>query len=716
MKSKILYGIGAAILLMAAIASALAWTPLPEMDREDILAAARAHEVTVHRDTYGVPHIFGKTDAAVAFGLGYAHSEDDFENIAVSIAMSRGSYARFAGKDGAQTDYLVELFKIWELVDARYESDLTPQTRALVEAYADGVNLYGLEHGEGKWRGLLPVTGKDVIAGFVFRTPFFFGFEKELGRMFDPEGFETEKPGDVTALLLNGTKAPMGSNAIALAPHRSTEGVTRLAVNSHQPYEGPVAWYEAVLESEDGWHMAGSTFPGAPFILHGHNEDLGWAQTVNQPDLTDIYEITVNPDNENEYLYDGEWRAFDRWKAPIRVRLFGPFSWVFKQEALWTEYGPAMRLPHGTFAMRHAGMDEVRQVEQTFRLNKARSYEEWRAAMDMKAFPATNYVYADRAGRIAYYYNANMPKRPEGYDWSGLLPGDTSKTQWTGFHELDDIPHYVDPASGYLLNSNNQPFQATDEAFNLSAEDFPKSFGINEEFSNRARRGLMLLSEMEKISRDDFYRVKFDKAYHPDGKLLQLLVPLKAATSDDPDVEVAINHLRAWNGEALKNNPHAALAILTALRLNEEEGLTVEEQISVLVNVQAALIAAHGRIDVPWGEVNRIRRGDVDLPLGGGPDTLRAVYGGYELDEAGTLTAMAGDTYVMMVEWDDNGEVTSESIHQYGSATMDANSPYFSDQVSLFAEEKFKPVWFEMKDLAPHIVRSYQPGRESPTP
>lgn len=513
--------------------------------------------------------------------------------------------------------------------------------------------------------------------------------------------------------MLNGTKAPMGSNAIALAPSRSAEGVTRLAVNSHQPFEGPVAWYEVVLHSEEGWHMAGSTFPGGPLVLHGHNENLGWVQTVNQPDLTDVYEITVNPDDPGEYLYEGEWRSFGQWEAPIRVKLFGPFSWVFKQEALSTKYGPAIRLDHGTFAMRHAGMDEVRQIEQTYRLNRSTTYEEWREAMDMQAFPATNYIYADKTGRIAYFYNAHMPKRAEGYDWGGLLPGDTAATQWQGFHPLSEIPHYVSPPSGYLLNSNNQPFQATDEAHNLSADDFPRNFGIDEEFSNRARRGLELLSDMKKISKDDFLRVKFDKAYHVDSKLMTLLKPLKAATSEDPDVAAALGLLRAWQGTAEVDDPHAALAIVTALKLNDSDDLKLEEQIEVLKSVQAELVAAHGRVDVPWGEVNRIRRGDIDLPVGGGPDTLRAIYGGSDLDEEGTLTAMAGDTYVMMVEWDSEGNVSSESIHQYGSATMDASSKHYADQVGLFAEEVFKPVWFEMEDLRPHIKESYQPGREA---
>ncbi len=178
MKNKLIYGLGGALLLVATLMAALAWTVLPEVDRADIQARAATYDVEIKRDDFGVPHIFGVRDADVAFGLGYAQGEDDFENIALSVAMGRGELAKFQGAAAGQTDYLVHLFRNLELIDERYETDLSPQTLALVEAYADGVNLYGVEHGEGKWRGILPVSGKDVVAGFTFRLPFFFGFEE----------------------------------------------------------------------------------------------------------------------------------------------------------------------------------------------------------------------------------------------------------------------------------------------------------------------------------------------------------------------------------------------------------------------------------------------------------------------------------------------------------------------------------------------------------
>jgi acyl-homoserine-lactone acylase len=723
MKIRVLYVLGGLALLVGAGLSALAWTRISPVDREAILATALEKDVTIHRDTFGVPHIFGKTDADVAFGLGYVQSEDDFENIALSVAMGRGELAKFQGPSAGQTDYLVYMFKNIELIEERYETDLEPKTRALLEAYADGVNLYGVEHGEGKWRGILPVTGMDVVAGFTFRLPFFFGFENHLGKIFDPLGFDKPEGGElgmpleteVRASILTGSKWPMGSNGIVLAPSRSAEGATRLAVNSHQPFAGPVAWYEVVLQSEEGWHMAGGVFPGAPVVGHGHNEYLGWANTVNHPDLTDVYSLTLNPENENEYLFDGEWKAFEQGVAPIRVKLFGPFSWTFKQETLHTVYGPAVKLDHGAFAVAHAGMGEIRQVEQMYKQNLAKSLDEWTAAMEIHAIPSFNYLYADGEGHIAFFYNARMPKRNPEFDWQGLLPGDTSKTLWDGYHGLYDLPHLIDPEAGFLLNSNNSPFRATGPSDNLKRSDFPASFGLERRMTNRALRGLQLFNDNENISRQDFYTYKFDKFVAPGSRMMNLLDNIRQADLSDAALIDAREIIKDWDGDTSVGNRNAALAILTVLRILDEEPDDVAGEIAIMKGVADELVLHHGRMDVEWGEVNRIKRGDVDLPVGGGPQILRAIYGGSDLDENGTLTAVAGDTFIMMVEWDEAGKVSSESVHQFGSATLDESSPHYSDQVALFAAEKLKPVWFDFEDLEPHIERSYRPGHKEVT-
>ncbi|WP_304218272.1 penicillin acylase family protein, partial [Phenylobacterium aquaticum] len=346
-----------------------------------MLAAADKYDVRIKRDTYGVPHIFGPRDADVAFGLGFAHSEDDFTTIQETALTSRGQLAAVTGKHGAVTDYIARLLQVRETVDAGYDK-LPADVRQVVEAYADGVNYYAALHTAQAAPGMLPLTGKDVVAGFVFKTPFFYGLDGTLAKLNAP----VDGP---------NKKLPVGSNGIAIAPSRSADGATRLLVNSHQPYTGVVAWYEAVLDSGEGWHVAGGFFPGSPFMLHGHNAHLGWANTVNKPDLIDVYRLTLNPADPNQYRLDGQWKAFQVTDAALKVKVFGPITITVHKPVLRSDFGPVMKTARGAFAIRYAGMGEVRQVEQYYRLDKARDLAEWRAAMGLQALPSINYIYAD---------------------------------------------------------------------------------------------------------------------------------------------------------------------------------------------------------------------------------------------------------------------------------------------------------------------------------
>jgi penicillin amidase/acyl-homoserine-lactone acylase len=428
-------------------------------DLATFVAKAALYDVHVVRDNWGVPHVFGKTDGDVGFGIGFAHSEDDFSTIQDVALATRGTLAASEGAKAAPGDYLVHAMRVWETVNAKYDSELPADVKAVLEAYADGVNYYAALHPDAVKPGLLPLTGKDIAAGFVFKTPFFYGLADTLKKLTADTG---GKP-----------PLPIGSNGIAVAPSRSSDGATRLLVNSHQPYSGPVAWYEAVLQSEQGWHVAGGFFPGTPFMLHGHNEHLGWANTVNEPDLVDVYRLTVNPANENQYRLDGKWRDFTVEDAAIRVKIFGPLIWTVHRPVLFSAQGPVFKTDHGAFAVRYAGMGEVRQVLQYYRLNKARNLEEWKAAMRLQALPSINYVYADEKGNIGYVYNGQFPARRPGINWQSYLPGDRSDLIWHSYLPFDRLPQLWNPKSGYVFNSNNTPFQATAPGDDLKAADYP---------------------------------------------------------------------------------------------------------------------------------------------------------------------------------------------------------------------------------------------------
>lgn len=649
------------------------------------------------RDEFGVPNIFGHTDADAAFGLAYAHAEDDFATIQQTLLTARGQAASVNGPAAATTDYLVALLGVHELVERRYEKDLTPQTRSLVEAYADGINAYAEDHPDEAIDGLGSVTGKDVVTGFTLTSPLFFGLDHQLRDLVDAK------------LDRRGTG---GSNAFAVAPSRSTDGWTRLLANSHQPYEGPVAWYEARVHSEEGWDVEGALFPGAPFVLLGHNRNLGWTNTVNRPDLVDIYRLEIDPDDPDRYRLDGEWRRLKKGDVGIKVKLLGPISWTFHREVLRSLHGPVLRLPHGTFAIRYAGFDEIQQVEQYYRLNKAKTFEEFRDVMRMQAVAATNFIYADATGRIAYFYNARFPERLPGVDWQSILPGDRRDLIWRRYVSFDKVPQLIAPKSGFVFNSNNTPYFVSGSEDNLKREDFPAEWGVETWMTNRALRAYEQLSADEHISREDLLKYKFDLAYSPRSDVAAAVKEALARPAEEgSDLAEAQALLRRWDFRTDRANRSAALGVSLGMALTNHvwEGAELPDPATTLEAEAKRLRSEFGRIDVPLGEVQRLRRGEVDVPVDGGPDVLRAIDS--EIADDGKRVATLGDSFVLLVEWDERGKVHSYSIQPFGSAVSHPESAHYADQAPLFAEMKFKEVWFDAADLKDHTTERYRPGQ-----
>jgi acyl-homoserine-lactone acylase len=684
--------------LLAAALAALALWPRPRLDAARLIPSRR-YEVRILRDAWGVPHVFGRTDPDVAYGLAWAHAEDDFRTIQGSLAAARGRLASVLGRDGAANDYMVQLLRIREVVDAGYDRDLAPETRALCEAYADGINHYAALHPDQAIASLYPVRGRDLVAGFVHKMPLFFGLDGVLRGLLEPA------PSSATPA------AGGGSNTFAVAPGRSADGFTRLAINSHQPWAGPVAWYEAHLHSDAGWDAVGGLFPGAPLILHGHNRDLGWAHTVNRPDLVDVYALEVDPARPNRYRLDGTWRDLEVRTAAIDVKLLGPIHWTFHREVLWSVFGPVVRGPRGTFALRIAGYGEVRHIEQWYRMNRARNLAEWLDAMRINALPMFNVGYADREGHILYLYNARLPVRRAGYDWRGTVPGDTAQTLWTEFLPFERLPRVVDPPSGFVQNCNSTPFRTTTGEGNPDPAAYAPAFGIETGMTNRALRALELFGGDERITREAFDRYKFDVTYSAASAAAARLAQLLAAPApSDPLTGRALELLRTWDRAATPESRATALALLTLDPRDDNDGPapSTAALVEKLGAVARTLESRFGRLDPAWTDVLRLRRGPADLGLFGGPDLLHAVYGRPGAD--GRIVGTSGDSYILLVEWDAQGRVSSRSIQPYGSAVLDARSPHYADQAPLFAACRLKPVWLEEADIRAHLEREYRPG------
>ncbi|MEL6857400.1 MAG: acylase [Pseudomonadota bacterium] len=697
-------------------AGVYAWDPLPRNPgAAELSQAAAQYEVEIIRDTWGTPHIYGKTNADTAFGVAYAHAEDDFETIQDVVAATRGVLARYKGASAAPTDYVVALLDVWGVIERRYETDVPAEIKAIADAYAAGINLYAAENPDETWAGLVPFTGQDVIAGFVLKTPFFYGFDGTLQDLFAetrdaPLATDPLQAGWLLDPTLNLER---GSNAFAVSPQRSGDDVTRLMINSHQPMTGPVAWWEAHIVSEEGLDISGGLFPGTPVILHGFNRHLGWANTVSKPDLTDVYRLTVNPDNPDQYQLDGTWKAFEEESALLRIKLFGPFALKVRRPVLRSDHGPVIEAAHGTYAVRYAGMGEVRQLEQYVRLNLATNFDEFSQAMTLNALPSINYVYADKDGTIAFIHNGQYPERLPNWDWQADLPGDRSDLIWSDYIAYADGPKLINPSSGLVYNANNTPYQATDGPDNIAPEDHPDWLGLQTNETNRSLRIQELTDGETLIGRERLLALKFDTGYAQGSEADKTVKAVLAEDwSADPAMQAAADHLAAWSYGTDINDRHAALGVLTTIHAVTENltGIPAPSPADAFRQAVTFLETHRGRIDPEWGDVNRLVRGDVSLPVSGGPDILRAIYPA-EIGETGILAASAGDTWIALVEWDAEGNQTAEVIHQYGAATLDESSPHYADQAPLFVAEDWRPALLTRDDVEANAARTYRPGR-----
>jgi len=670
------------------------------------------YNVIIYRDTWGVPHIFGDKDEDTAYGLGYAHAEDDFATIQDILIAARGNLSEYYGRSVAANDYMVKLLKIWDTVEKNYENGLSDDVIKISEAYADGINHYASLYPDKAFKGVFPVKGKDIVAGFIHRMPLMFGLDGTLAKLATNKyPIKNEDPSTSESDILN--QRMLGSNVIAVSPSRSDDKFTRILINSHQPWSGPVAWYEAHLNSNEGWNMVGGLFPGSPVVLVGHNENIGWSHTVNKPDLIDVYELTLNPENSNQYYFDGRYENFEISESSIKVKIWGPIKWTFKRKVFRSKHGPVIKNEHGSFAIRYSGHDEFRYLEQWFRMNKSQNFDDFENALKLMAIPMFNTIYADKEGNIFYIYNALFPKRSDGYIWEGdPLKGDTSENLWKDYLPYKDLPKILNPKSGFLQNCNSSPFLATTGNDNPDQSLYNNNLGIERFQTNRALRAHEVYGEDLSIDRSEFYNYKYDTKYSEKSVLVTNLKRFLAeAKTKDKNANQAINILSKWNYEtdSLAVGVHYALDAIKPV-YNPDDYYYDYELIMQRLKTSVNKTKDHfGKLDIKWGDIQRLKRGNKNLALSGGPDILRAIY---TKGDKGQRKAVAGDCYFQIVEWSPKGEVSSQSIHQYGSATLDSNSPYYNDQSQLFSTNKMKPVWMSLKDIKLNLLKSYSPGGE----
>jgi acyl-homoserine-lactone acylase len=356
-------------------------------------------------------------------------------------------------------------------------------------------------------------------------------------------------------------------------------------------------------------------------------------------------------------------------------------------------------------------MGKLDQLDAYYRINKAKTLEEWQAQIARMAIPSTNFIYADREGNIAMIYNAAIPDRPEDVsaDWRGILDGTRSDLIWDGPVGFEEIPSIVNPASGWLYNANNEPFTAAGAEDDLAPGDFSPVLGIERKQTNRSWRAYKLMSEAQVFDRATLEAIKYDTGYERRGYLADMYDALGALDESDltPDLVEARALLLDWDFTADNKGRADALALLMIRDFMSAEYQNKGVYPDIREHLQAAVdhLSEHfGRIDPPMSDLLRLRQGDVDLPLDGGSDTLRASTT-WSVEEDGRLALVHGDSFIQWVEFpQDGGRVRSRSIQPFGAATTRPGSKHYTDQMRLYVNHRLKPVRFYQDDVRAHAA------------
>ncbi len=664
------------------------------------LAQFSPNEIEIIRDKWGVPHIYAPTDEQVSYGLAWAHSEDDFETIQGTILAAKQMLGRHLGKDGAPTDYVVGLLRCEDVVNEHMEK-VDPKFMKLVEGYAAGFNAYAKHHpDEVLVKKAFPVTVTDVFKAYVLQLAVQDGADNLIRNLFD---------GQIDTIDMD----VKGSNAFAISRKKTTSDEVFLAINSHQSLEGPAAWYEAHLVSDEGWNMLGGLFPGGPVIFHGTNEHLGWAHTVNYFDKRDVFQLEMHPKKKDMYRMDDEWLKLEKRKVKLKVKIFLGLKISVKRDAYYSEYGPVVKNDKGVFAFHMAVFDEIRAIEQWYKMNKAKNLNEFKKALSMTAIPSFNMVYADRYDSLFYVGNGNIPIRNPNYDWSSTLPGNTSNTLPQGYHDFSDLPQLTNPPSGYLFNTNNGAFNASAPTDNLKVQDFDSTMGFRKFENNRSYRFMELINEYDQLSWDDFLAIKYDQQL-PDS--LVYWIDINPVFRLDPSLadssSVILEIIQQWDKKASVHSIGPAHVNILYRKLASQsdeidlKNLREEDYIHAIKYVHRYLLHFFGRIDITLGDYQKLIRGDKEYPVGGLTDVIAAMNTNYMGE--GKVRASTGESYIMMIRYPKEGLPIIETVNVFGASSK-PDSPHYLDQVDLFLNQKRKPMTLDMEEVRKNAERIYHP-------
>ncbi|HET6701733.1 MAG TPA: penicillin acylase family protein [Gemmatimonadaceae bacterium] len=674
--------------------------------RRPALTDDLAARVTIYRDSYGIPHVFGETDASTMFGFAYAQAEDNFWRLEDNYIRSLGRRAEVDGEAGLVNDRRNRTLEIPRLAREEYARMSRPM-RTLLDGFAAGLNAYVADHPEVRPRLLTRFEPWYPLA--------FIRFNYYQSGFFWAAGF---RPSDLQVALddpLIGSK-DLGSNGWVIGPSKSATGHAMLFINPHLPFFGPGQVYEGHVRSGEGWNFTGYTRFGFPFPYVGHNESLGWVSTDNAADQADLYVETFDdPARPLAYRYGTEYRQATSWSDTILVKTDAGIDrrvFTFRK----THHGPIVGVRDGKpLAVRMAKLDADGWLGEWYAMTRARRVSELEDAMRPLNMLFGNVMAADAEGNTFYLYNAAVPVRDPRFDWSGPVDGSDPATEWRGYHALEDLPRLTNPSTGWMQNCNTTPFLLTSSG-NPDPSRFP-SYMVVEEDNWRGLMSRRILESTPRFTWDAWVRAAFDTyVIAADSLLPALLRDFSAAPAGGTRPASAIDTLARWNRRS--DTASVAMTLFDRWQDALRPGTT---RLAALDSALARLERDWGTWQVRWGEVNRLQRideraeqqfsdGRPSIPVMGAGGQHGAVftYAARPVPGQKRRYGVAGGSYVSVVEF--GPTVRRLAVHTMG-ASGDPGSPHYFDQAALYARGEFRPAWFTLEEIKANLEREYRPGR-----
>jgi acyl-homoserine-lactone acylase len=657
-------------------------------------------------DSWGVPHIVARTDRDLYRAFGWAQMHSHGDRILRLYGESRGRGAEYWGEAALASDRWLHTNDVPERARLWYAAQ-QPAIRDLLDGFVEGMNAYAEAHPDRlaeEVRVVLPIEPTDVLAHVQRLIHFSFVIQEEA----------------VAAISGRWRQAAAGSNAWAIAPARSASGHAMLLANPHLQWAGSHTFYEAHLVAP-GMNVSGAALIGLPHLVIAFNDDLGWTHTVNTIDAADLYALTLEGDG---YRFDGAVLPFETSERVIQVRQPDGSLRPERLTVRRSVHGPVVaERPGGALALRVAGLDQPHMFAQYREMTRARNRVSFEAALARLQIPLFTVLYADRHGQILHVFNGRVPRRATGdwAYWTSIVRGDTSATLWTDTHAYGELPRVLDPPSGWLQNSNDPPWTTT-LPYAIDPADYPP-YMAPRFLGARSQRSLRMLMERERVSFEELVEDKHSTRAELADRLLDDLVAAARAHGDG-DARRAADVLLAWDRHAEADSRGAVLfdeffrsVIQTpwprglfatpfdpARPLDTPAGFAEPTTAARLLGEAARRVEQqHGALDVPWGDVHRLRGGDLDLPANGGPGVL-GIFRVTETSPAadGRRVAFFGDSYTAAVEF--STPIRARALMPYGNASQ-PGSPHAWDQLELYARKELRPVWRTRAEIEANLAR-----------